>query len=241
MSAALVSLGQVALANQSVVMAGLLPRLQQGALPDSERWVYLKPMLPGKHPIEALIQALKHHLPDISLKTLREDLEDDTTQGLHLLATQLVKESRSRVVLLVNQFEELFTQTETEDERQRFIDLLLAAVTMSGGPLLVLLTLRADFYDRPMQYPPLSRLMQAHQRQVLPMDVEDLRATIEQPAALPDVQLSFDAVPRQACRITITDAVSSQPIEITTALSLRFGCRKCSSNQRRKKIISRYA
>ena len=176
----------------SVVMAGLLPRLQQGALPDSERWVYLKPMLPGKHPIEALIQALKHHLPDISLKTLREDLEDDTTQGLHLLATQLVKESRSRVVLLVDQFEELFTQTETEDERQRFIDLLLAAVTMSGGPLLVLLTLRADFYDRPMQYPPLSRLMQAHQRQVLPMDVEDLRATIEQPAALPDVQLSFE-------------------------------------------------
>ena len=176
----------------SVVMAGLLPRLQQGALSGSERWVYLQSMLPGKHPIEALIQTLKRHLPDISLKTLREDLEDDTTQGLHLLAAQLVKERGSRVVLLVDQFEELFTQTETEDERQRFIDLLLTAVTMPGGPLLVLLTLRADFYDRPMQYPPLSRLMQAHQRQVLPMDVEDLRATIEQPAALPDVQLSFE-------------------------------------------------
>ena len=180
----------------SVVMAGLLPRLQHGAVPGSDKWVYLEPMIPGKHPLEALTLILKPHFPDSSFKTLREDLEDDATQGLHLLATQLVKEQGkergSRVVLLVDQFEEVFTQTETEDERQRFLDLLLTAATTPCGPLLVLLTLRADFYDRPMQYPSLSRLILAHQRQVLPMDVEDLRATIEQPAALPDVQLSFE-------------------------------------------------
>ena len=185
-------IGPSGFGKSSVVMAGLLPRLQHGTVPGSDTWVYLEPMVPGKHPLEALTLVLKPHFPDSSFKTLHEDLEDDATEGLHLLATQLVKERGSRVVLLVDQFEEVFTQTETEDERQRFLDLLLTATTHPSGPLLVLLTLRADFYDRPMQYPPLSRLIQAHQRQVLPMDVEDLRATIEQPAALPDVQLSFE-------------------------------------------------
>jgi hypothetical protein len=176
----------------SVIMAGLLPKLQHGALPGSEAWVYLEPIVPGKHPIEALTLTLKPHFPDSSFKTLREDLSDDASRGLHLLAMQLVKQPGSCVVLLVDQFEELFTQTESEDERQRFIDLLLTATTEPRGPLLVLLTLRADFYDRPMHYPQLRDHLQAHLRLVPPMEVDDLRATIEQPAALPDVQLTFE-------------------------------------------------
>src|SRR5436309_727635 len=139
----------------------------------SEAWVYLEPMVPGKHPIEALGLTLKPHFPDTSFKTLREDLQDDATRGLHLLATQLLKQRGSKVVLLVDQFEELFTQTESEDERQRFIDLLLTAVTELRGPLLILLTLRADFYHRLMQYPELYRLAQAHQKPLLPMEVGD--------------------------------------------------------------------
>ena len=176
----------------SIVMAGLLPKLQHGALPGSETWVYLEPMVPGKHPIEALSLTLKPHFPDASFKTLREDLEDDATRGLHLLATQLVKQRGSKVVLLVDQFEELFKQTESEDERRRFIELLLTSITEQLGPLLVLLTLRADFYDRLLQYPELYQIVKAHQRPLFPMEVDDLRATIEQPAALPDVQLTFE-------------------------------------------------
>src|SRR5262249_43804702 len=42
----------------SLVMAGLLPRLRQGALPDSEGWMYLDPILPGAHPLESLTIAL---------------------------------------------------------------------------------------------------------------------------------------------------------------------------------------
>ena len=176
----------------SVLMAGLLPKLQHDALPDSAKWTYLEPMVPGKRPLETLTLVLKPYFPDSSIKTLREDLDDDAARGLHLLATQLVKKSDTRVVLLVDQFEELFTLTESEAERQQFVELLLSAATEPLGPVVVLLTIRADFYDRPMQYPALNRLLQAHLRQVLPMDVEDLRATIEQPAALPDVRLTFE-------------------------------------------------
>lgn len=176
----------------SVLMAGLLPKLQHGALTNSAKWIYLEPMVPGKRPLESLALVLKAHFPDSAIKTLRMDLDDDTARGLHLLATQLIKKSDARVVLIVDQFEELFTQTESEAERQQFVELLLTAATESHGPIVVLLTIRADFYDRPMQYPELNRLMQAHLRQVLPMDVEDLRATIEQPAAQHDVRLTFE-------------------------------------------------
>jgi hypothetical protein len=83
----------------SVVMAGLLPRLQEGGLPGSQRWVYLDPILPGAHPLDALAVAFARYLPDRSLKTLREDLEDDSTSGLHLLASLLGKPPETRVVL----------------------------------------------------------------------------------------------------------------------------------------------
>ncbi len=176
----------------SVVMAGLLPSLQQGALPGSETWAYLDPMVPGKHPIEALGLTLATHFPDRNFTSIREDLEDDATRGLHVLAAQLVKRRDSRVVLLVDQFEELFTQTEDEDERRRFIELLLAAVTEAHSPLIVLLTLRADFFDRPMHYPELGQLIDRHHQPVFPMELDELRATIELPAALPDIKLTFE-------------------------------------------------
>ncbi len=176
----------------SVVMAGLLPRLQRGVLPGSEGWVYLEPIVPGKHPIEALGLTLATHFPDRSFTSIREDLQDDATRGLHVLAMQLVKRRESRVVLLVDQCEELFTQTEDEDERRRFIQLLLTAVTEPRGPLIVLLTLPADFSDRPMHYPELGHLIERHRQPVFPMELDELRATIEQPAALPDVGLTFE-------------------------------------------------
>ncbi len=176
----------------SVVMAGLLPRLQRGALPRSEQWMYLDPVVPGIHPLEALALTLAPHFPDRSLKVLREDLEDNSARGLHLLARQLVKDPAQKLVLLIDQFEELFTLTTTEEERQHLIDLLITAMTELQGTVFIILTLRADFYDRPMSYPTLGRLILRHQAAVLPMDVHDLRAVIKRPAALPDVQLTFE-------------------------------------------------
>jgi len=65
----------------SAVLAGLLPQLQQGRLPQSDRWIYLKPMVPGQHPLEALTFALSGRFPGRSLTSIREELED--IRGLH--------------------------------------------------------------------------------------------------------------------------------------------------------------
>jgi energy-coupling factor transporter ATP-binding protein EcfA2 len=176
----------------SLVMAGLLPHLQTGAILDSAEWNYLDPMYPGTHPLESLAVALAPQFPARSVRALHEDFASDSVRVLHLLACQLTRASEKKVVLVVDQFEELFTLTTSAEERQHFLDLLVTAATEPSGPLLILLMLRADFYDRSMQYPDVHRLIDAHYLSVFPMESEDLRRVIEQPAHLPGVQLTFE-------------------------------------------------
>ena len=176
----------------SVVMAGLLPRLRQGALPGSDAWIYLEPMVPGAHPLEALALALAERLPDRSLLSIRQDLEEDSARGLHQLATTITHGQQTRVLLCVDQFEELFTQTSAQAEREQFLELIATALSEPRGPVVVILTLRADFYDRVLNSSILCPLIEHHQCIVPPMNMQELRMVIEQPAQLPDVQLTFE-------------------------------------------------
>lgn len=184
-------LGPSGSGKSSVIQAGVLPRLRQGELAGSAEWVYLDPVVPGQYPIEALALTLASHLPNRTLKSIREDLEDETLRGLHLLAMLIRQKGDANVILFIDQFEEIFTQVESDTQRQHFINLLLIAISEPQGALIVILAMRADFYDRPMQYPRLAQLLQMQQHLVLSMSITDLRTVIEQPASLPDVQLAF--------------------------------------------------
>jgi len=176
----------------SVMMAGLLPRLQQGGVPGSEEWIYPGAIVPGVHPLESLALALAERLPDRSLLTLRQDLEEDSSRGLHQLAIALIQRQGTKVLLCIDQFEELFTQTSSQEERQQFMDLLVTALTEPRGPVIVILTLRADFYDRVLSSSVFGPLIEQYQCAVLPMNIQELRMVIEQPACLADVQLTFE-------------------------------------------------
>ena len=46
-------------------------------------------MVPGVHPLESLALALAERLPDRSLLSIRQDLEEDSARGLHQLAITL--------------------------------------------------------------------------------------------------------------------------------------------------------
>src|SRR6266513_4498511 len=176
----------------SVMMAGLLPRLQKGGIAGSEDWTYLDPMVPGLHPLESLALALAERLPDRSLHTLRQDLEEDSARGLHQLAMALTHHQGTRVLLCIDQFEELFTQTSAQAEREQFLELLVTALSEPRGPVIVILTLRADFYDRVLNSSVLGPLIEQHHCAVFPMNLQELRMVIEQPARLADVQLTFE-------------------------------------------------
>jgi hypothetical protein len=185
-------LGPSGSGKSSLVMAGVLRHLQRGAITGSERWIYLEPVVPGPDPLKSLAQVLLAHLPGREMATILEDLEDESTRGLHILTSSFEKSPGAGVVLVVDQCENLFSPTVVEAERQAFIDLLVTAATEPDGAVTVIVTLRADFLDRLLHSPQLGPLIRKHLYLVLPMSMNDLRATIEGPARLQDVQLTFE-------------------------------------------------
>jgi WD40 repeat protein/transcriptional regulator with XRE-family HTH domain len=202
----LVVVGPSGSGKSSAVLAGLLPRLRDGAVPDSAHWVYLPPLTPGAHPLEALSVALASALPQSSVTTIRADLEA-SARGLHVLAGRAAGPSQTRVLLVVDQAEELFTLTADAAERDRFIDLLVTATTESRGPLVAVLALRADVYDRTLGDSRLGRLVTVQSVPVLPLEPAELRTVLEGPAALPDVGLHFEVGLADA----VLDAVRGAP------------------------------
>jgi DNA-binding SARP family transcriptional activator len=107
---------------------------------------------PGEHPLEALDRAIA---------------------GTH---------SDGRLVVAVDQFEELFTACRDAAERSAFVDALVAHTRDLRRRTLVLVAVRADFYGRCAVYPELSRLLGANHVLVGPMRRDELRRAIELPA-----------------------------------------------------------
>ena len=81
----------------------------------------------------------------------------------------LPDEQDVQLLLVIDQFEELFTLVDDEERREFFIDSLLTAIRDPHSPLRVIITLRADFYDRPLQMQTLGRLLKENTEIVLPM------------------------------------------------------------------------
>jgi len=86
------------------------------------------------------------------------------------------------LLLVVDQFEEMFTACKDEAERKTFVDNLLYAVAETGGQTLVVIVLRADFYAHCAQYENLRVALAQHQEYIGPMNADELRSAIESPA-----------------------------------------------------------
>ena len=103
-------------------------------------------------------------------------------RALLLLADALLdRASGQRLVLVVDQFEEVFTTTAGESERAAFIDRL---VELAGDPerAVVVLTIRGDFTDRCAPYTQFAELLAANLVLIGPMTPDELRRAIELPA-----------------------------------------------------------
>jgi WD40 repeat protein len=163
----------------SLVKAGLIPALWRGELPSSERW-YVVDMIPGSRPLDELEVALTRITSDQS-ERLNEHLRRDS-HGLIRLSKIILPDDGSELVIVIDQFEELFSLVEEEQERSHFLDSLYAAVTDPRSRVRVVITLRADFYDRPLNYADFGQLVQNRTETVLPLSAEELERAIVQPA-----------------------------------------------------------
>jgi formylglycine-generating enzyme required for sulfatase activity len=174
----------------SLARAGLVPALEKGVLPGSAHWPVIL-LRPGARPLESLATALGRRGLTASAGTLEEEMKTRDNR-LHLAVRQGIDEEREpdrRVVILVDQFEEVFTVCDDETQRAGFIANLLYAAQVSGGRTVVVLTMRADFYPQCAAYGQLAVTMSDHQLLVGPMDRENLRQVIERPAALTGCEL----------------------------------------------------
>ncbi|MFQ5923594.1 MAG: protein kinase, partial [Anaerolineales bacterium] len=163
----------------SLVNAGLTPALWRGELPGSERWFVVE-MVPGSRPLDELEIALMRIAAQQS-GSLMEQLARDA-HGLERVAKLILPDDDSELLIVIDQFEELFTLVEAEEQRQHFLDLLETAVKEPRSRVRVVVTLRADFYDRPLQYPGFGALVQRRTETVLPLTAEELERAILRPA-----------------------------------------------------------
>ena len=99
-----------------------------------------------------------------------------------------------RLVVAVDQFEELFTACRDEPERAAFVDALVTHARDVRGRTIVLVAMRADFYGRCGAYPELSRLLGANHVLVGPMHRDELRRAIELPARRAGLRVERDLV-----------------------------------------------
>ncbi|MFO7537016.1 MAG: protein kinase, partial [Chloroflexota bacterium] len=173
----------------SVVKAGLLPALRRGALPDSDGW-FISEMVPGTHPLKELEAALFRvavNPPETLLPLLGED-----ERGLARAVKRILPATGTELLLLVDQFEEIFTLVTDEAQRHFFLNSLAAAVADVRGRLRLVITLRADFYDRPLMYQTFGELMRQYTAAVVPSSKEDLAAAIRRPAQQVGVRVEDD-------------------------------------------------
>ncbi|MDY6900928.1 MAG: hypothetical protein SWZ49_23030 [Cyanobacteriota bacterium] len=187
----------------SVVFAGLVPQLKDIGN------VEIVCFRPGKNPFDALaialtkiqnIQPSNHRLEELELAlSLQQDYF-----ALCNFIEELKNLTPQRFVIIADQFEELYTLTE-DSLRQPFLDLLLYAV--QNAPLFTLvLTLRADFMGKALDYQPMGEAFKKYPPVLLtPMKREDLLAAIAQPAAKLKVELE------QGLTSKLIDDLGNQP------------------------------
>jgi WD40 repeat protein len=159
----------------SAVRAGLLPALGEGALPGSGAWLPVV-IRPGEHPLRELDRALYAALPE----ALRPQLgagDDPLRAAIEVLP------GGQRLLVVVDQLEEAFTLA-AEPGSNGFLAALVHAAEQAPERVVIVVAVRADYYGRCAAHPGLARLLSANHVLVGPMEADEYRRAIGQPARL---------------------------------------------------------
>ena len=172
----------------SLVLAGLIPALKNDRVPGAAKWQYVPSFVPGSDPLRSLASALGR-LYQQPREWVAEQIAKMRHDSNHL--AQLVASfSDEPAVIVIDQFEELFTLCLDDSLRHAFIENLLSLTNASGAQNEVILTLRTDYETYLAQNPALIALFEEGQVRVMPLTAAELRSAIEEPAK--NIDLRFE-------------------------------------------------
>lgn len=174
----------------SLARAGLIPKLARRPLPGKDK-AQVAVLVPGVHPLESLAAVLARAVtrdvaPVAKTREFKAELQQPNEEGgydgLRRIASVLRGITTAPLIVLVDQFEEVYSLCEKEEERKAFIANLLYAAADRSRQVLVVVTLRSDFLGQTQQYSQLNRLFSSQGFLVPAMNENNLRIAIAKPA-----------------------------------------------------------
>ncbi|MEU8221851.1 hypothetical protein [Kribbella sp. NPDC048915] len=193
----------------SLLRAGVIPAVSTDAAPGRPAWPVVL-LTPGATPVQQLATALAAGTR-VAASEVAERIRSDPATGLADQVAMFVSAARTvspgrgvpvpapdRLLIVVDQFEELFTMCADEAERRTFVTALAAAARRPVLPhepslsalvaTVVVLGLRADFYPQALRHPELAAALQSAQVVVGPLTERELRRVIAEPALRASLQ-----------------------------------------------------
>lgn len=180
----------------SIVKAGVLPALEN----DRNSWI-IATLRPGENPVRHLSDSLFNEKVFPDSKFSKEDSERNFNRlqksNLGLVqAVRLLLPENKRLLILVDQFEELFRFDQLHHDSEEtvlashFVNLLLGAIDQHDVPIYVMMTLRSDFLGDCEQFEGLPEAINDGQFLIPRMNRDDLSRTITGPVNVVDGKIS---------------------------------------------------
>ncbi|BDM83436.1 nSTAND1 domain-containing NTPase [Acaryochloris marina] len=176
----------------SVLRAGLLHQLKLGRrISESDQW-QLRITRPERQPMQNLALAfVEEGLSDLDRAAELGKASGLLKEGAAGLQRLVQASSSPRTVLVIDQFEEVFTRCENPEEREQFFACLMGALSDVGNKLCLIIAMRADFTVKCMEqkYSGLAQQIDQHMVSVSPMQSSELKDSICRPAEQVNLQV----------------------------------------------------
>jgi serine/threonine protein kinase len=211
--------GASGVGKSSLVRAGLIPALR--AAP--EAWEVLATR-PGRNPLAALASMLESSLAGTGVleEASHGDLSTRLREEPGLLGSLLrarARQRQGRLLLFVDQFEELYTLVPDLAERRAYTACLAGAADDASTPLRVILSMRADFLDRAAEDRPFLDRLSAGLHFLSPIDREGLREALVHPLEMAGHAFESEALIEEMLN-SVEATSSSLPLLQFTAAKL---------------------
>ncbi|MGD1715879.1 hypothetical protein [Dapis sp. BLCC M172] len=230
-------LGKSKTGKSSVILAGLVPQLVKKA----KNWLFTF-FRPGEEPFYDLAQALvKLYIPDVNeteleteAKKLKSLLQNKTTSLSEIIDKIQEKNPKNRILIIADQFEQLYSLCTDGETRYKFINSLLEtfqnSTEKSSLSTKLITAIGTNFLENAEFHKPLADVLEKDGITLEPMKSDQLREVIEKPTQ----KLGFK-VEKKLLESLIKDVINFKKEQESLAL-LSFTLTKLWSQQNSKQF-----